>query len=79
MAPETSPSKPSDLFNMCDHIEVTYARSKHYWRTGAVTRISNPRLTVQFDDGHPGNYVDHRHARVIPDTPRRSNPTNTSP
>jgi hypothetical protein len=79
MPPGTPPSRPSDLFSMYDHIEVTYAKSKHYRRTGVITRISNPRLTVRFDDGHPGNYVDYRYARVIPDAPRRTNLTNTSP
>jgi hypothetical protein len=78
MAPEAPPSRPHDLFHIDDHIQVIYTKSKHYQRTGIVTRVCNPRLSVRFDDGRPGNYVDYRYARLIPETnttPRHSDLT----
>ena len=66
MVPATRAARPIDLFQNGDHIEVTYGRSKHYGRTGIVTRVCNPRLSVRFDDGQAGCYVDFRYARVLP-------------
>ncbi len=47
---------------------MIYAKLKHYRRTGIVTRVCNPRLSIRFDDGRPGNYVDYRYARLVPET-----------
>jgi hypothetical protein len=59
-------TRPIDLFRTGDHIQVIYARSKHYGRTGSITRVCNPRLSVHFDDGQAGSYVDFRYARITP-------------
>jgi hypothetical protein len=66
MAPATNLSRPIDLFHTGNHIQVVYARSKHYGRTGVITQVCNPRLSVRFDDGQPGSYVDYRYARLMP-------------
>jgi hypothetical protein len=44
-----------------------YRRSKHYGRTSRVTQVGNPRLTVHFDDGLPGKFVDIKYARLLPE------------
>jgi hypothetical protein len=59
---------PSDLFHIGDHILVFYTKSKHCGRTGIVTKVSNPRLSVKFDDERPGSYVDYKFARLMTST-----------
>jgi hypothetical protein len=55
------------VFRLNDHIKVIYRRSKHYGRTGIITKLRNPRLTIRFDDGLPGSFVDVKYARLIPE------------
>jgi ribosome-associated translation inhibitor RaiA len=59
---------PSDLFHIGDHILVFYTKSKHCGRTGIVTKVSNPCLSVKFDDERPGSYVDYKFARLMTST-----------
>jgi hypothetical protein len=54
-----------DHFHAGDHIKVIYRRSKHYGRTGVITRVSDPCLSVRFDDPRPGSYVNYQYARLI--------------
>jgi hypothetical protein len=54
-----------DHFHAGDRIKVIYRRSKHYGRTGVITKVSDPRLSVRFDDPRPGSYVDYQYARLI--------------
>jgi hypothetical protein len=61
-------SSPIDIFRVGDHIKVIYPKSKHYGRTGVVTRVSDPRLSVRFDDPRPGSYVDYKYARLMTTT-----------
>jgi hypothetical protein len=56
---------PNDLFSVGDHILVFYTKSKHCGRTGIITRVCNPRLSVRFDDERPGSYVDYKYARLL--------------
>jgi hypothetical protein len=51
-------------FHVGDHIKVIYRGSKHYGRTGTVSQVGNPRLTINFDDGRPGIFVDIKYARL---------------
>jgi hypothetical protein len=44
---------------------VIYRGSKHYGRTGIVSQVGNPRLTINFDDGRPGTFVDIKYARLL--------------
>ncbi len=59
---------PSDLFHVGDHILVFYTKSKHCGRTGIVTKVSNPRLSVKFNDERPGSYIDYKFARLMTST-----------
>lgn len=61
-------SNPMDLFHVGDRILVFYTKSKHCGRTGIVTKVCNPRLSVRFDDNRPGSYVDYKYARIVPST-----------
>jgi hypothetical protein len=54
-----------DHFHAGDRIEVIYRRSKHYGRTGVITKVSDPCLSVGSDDPRPGSYVDYQYARLI--------------
>jgi hypothetical protein len=71
MTNPSAQSRARDLFHIGDHIEVIYANSKHHGRTGIITLVNNPRLSVSFDDRRPGSYVlDHKYVRLI--SPRTS-------
>jgi hypothetical protein len=59
--------RPEGVFHLWDHIKVVYRRSKHYGRTATIIKVGNPRLTVRFDDGLPGSFVDIKYARLIPE------------
>jgi hypothetical protein len=70
MTNPSSQSRARDLFQIGDHIEVIYANSKHHGRTGIITLVNDPRLSVSFDDRRPGSYVDYKYARLLsPRTP----------
>jgi hypothetical protein len=55
---------PIDLFRVGDHIEVVYENSKHFGRTGIITKVCDPRLSIRFDDPRPGSYVHYHYARL---------------
>ena len=52
--------KPQELFAVGNRISVTSARSKHYARTAVIDKVRTRRLTVSFEDGKPGKYVDYQ-------------------
>jgi hypothetical protein len=68
--PSNQDHRARDLFHIGDHIEVTYPNSKHHGRTGIITLVNDPRLSVSFDDRRPGSYVDYKYVRLLsPRTP----------
>jgi hypothetical protein len=60
-----APKKPKDKFSVGDRMEVTSKRSKHFGRTGMIVSLGLRRITVEFEDDAPGNYVDYSHATKI--------------
>ena len=66
ITPSANP-RPSDTFSIGDRLKVVYRKSKHYGRIARVTQVNNPRLSVDFEDGGAGAFVDFRYARRIPD------------
>jgi hypothetical protein len=47
-------------------IKVTCERSKHHGRYAMVTRVNHKKLSVVFEDGQPGQFVDKEHATLAP-------------
>jgi hypothetical protein len=58
-------AESNGVFRVGDHIEVVYPKSKHFGKTGVVIKVGDPRLSVRFDNGLPGTFVDVAYARLI--------------
>jgi hypothetical protein len=55
-----------DMWMIGDHLHVTCPRSWHYRQYAVVMAVHNTRLTVVFDDGLLGQFIDRSRASHAP-------------
>lgn len=65
---------PRHIFRIDDRIQVHGTQTRHHGRIARIQGIGDRRLTVDFEDGLSGRYVEYNDAVVIPE---RGSPTAT--
>jgi hypothetical protein len=58
--------RPNEIFKVGDRILVHGNLSPHQGRKAVIRAVGNRRLTVRFEDGLPGTFIDYKAAMLIP-------------
>jgi hypothetical protein len=68
---------PRDIFRVDDRFQVHGTQTKHHGRIGRIDSIGDRRLSVTFDDGLSGQFVEYTDAVLIPKSGAATIPTPT--
>jgi hypothetical protein len=58
--------RPNEIFKAGDRILVHGNQSPHQGRIAVIRAVGTQRLTVRFEDGLAGTFIDYRAAMLIP-------------
>jgi hypothetical protein len=58
---------PTDIFRVGDRIRVHGTQTRHHGRIARIDSIGNRRLSVTFEDGLSGKFVEYVDAVLIPE------------
>jgi hypothetical protein len=59
--------RPNNIFRVNDRIQVHGTHTKHHGRIARIDSIGNRRLSVTFEDGLSGKFVEYIDAVLIPE------------